>query len=277
MADTGARHTCALLVSAEQQAEVAAAFVREGLALGRRAVFMGLESETRDLDRRLQEDGCDTAAHVRAEDLVFIAEHDAAHLFASPDEQVARQLQETVERAVRDGYPGLFVASGSQPTGVGTHEAMIDRLIRRHPLTFLCLYDRSTLDDATITELTALHELDRAQPALFDDGWLRITSAGPGLLRLAGELDYDNSAALLAAMDQANAHAVAAGTDLEVDLASLRFTDVAGLRALHTAARAGPRLRLSPPQPILRRLLDLIDPDGVVAFELGEGRGFPQD
>lgn len=60
-------------------------------------------------------------------------------------------------------------------------------------------------------------------------------------MRLAGELDDSNRDAVIAALHQGQARAAAAGTTiLQVDLASLRFCDVAGLRALRAAARAEP-------------------------------------
>jgi hypothetical protein len=119
MVDIWPRHGCALAVSAEQQAEVAAAFVQDGLALGRRAVFLGSEPQTRELERRLREEGCDLAARVRDGDLLLVPEPETARLFGSTDEEVGRRLRAAAERAVRDGYPGVFPPPGSPLPVVG--------------------------------------------------------------------------------------------------------------------------------------------------------------
>ena len=255
MANAWPRHTCALSDSAEQQAEVTAAFVRQGLALGERAVFLGLELETRELDRRLREEGCDTAAHIQTGALVFTPEQAAAQLFTSSDEQVARRLRDTVEQAVCDGYAGVFVTSGSQPTGAGTHEAVIAPLIRRHPATVLYLYDRAWMDDAAIAGVTALHEFDRARPAVFDDGWLRITPTGrtkctwPASSTQQQPRRGDRRPAPGAGPRRRRGHHRPAGRPGVV-----RFCDVAGLRALRAAARAEPGIRLRRPHPMLCRI-----------------------
>jgi len=74
MAADRSGHSCAVVVSAEQQAEVAAAFVQEAPDIGQRAMFLGPASEARDLERRLREQGCDTDARIRAGDLVLTDE-----------------------------------------------------------------------------------------------------------------------------------------------------------------------------------------------------------
>ncbi|MEA2444923.1 MAG: hypothetical protein QOJ12_2215, partial [Thermoleophilales bacterium] len=80
-------------------------------------------------------------------------------------------------------------------------------------------------------------------------------------LRLAGELDFGCSQTLAAVLD-AHYHG-----DLSLDLADLRFVDVAGMRALR--GRKGQRLKILAASAGVRQLVDLLawdtDPDIEVA------------
>ena len=92
---------------------------------------------------------------------------------------------------------------------------------------------------------------------------LRIDTSNtmPGTVRIAvvGEIDLSNSdmlhAGLLAVLSAQRPHRI------EVDLAGVTFLDCGALTVLvvvgSAAARAGCQLRITNPQPIVRRILDL--------------------
>jgi hypothetical protein len=111
----------------------------------------------------------------------------------------------------------------------------------------LCVYDNATVRSGQRRKILVSHKVIAA-PALFDDGLLRITSQDEGL-RLAGELDISNRAALRTALRTDPA---------VVDVSALRFVDAGGIVAMHSAARG--RLRLLHPQPMPKRVIALVDP-----------------
>lgn len=93
-----------------------------------------------------------------------------------------------------------------------------------------------------------------------DDGRLRISwDTGPPRLVLAGDIDLNSHAALIASLARAKD---ADGTgQVHVDMAGVTFCDVAGLRIiLHGSGRgpAGGHTTLHNIPPRLRRLLDLL-------------------
>jgi anti-anti-sigma factor len=113
-----------------------------------------------------------------------------------------------------------------------------------------------------VRSLVAVHHTEVARPALYDDNLLRITAAGTGTARLAGEIDHSNRTPirrlLETALDQA-LRSEMAPTDITLDLSSLRFVDVAGAVSLVHAAEEFPashRLVLTGVRPRVMRVLD---------------------
>jgi anti-anti-sigma factor len=91
------------------------------------------------------------------------------------------------------------------------------------------------------------------------------------VVRVAGEVDVATSALLAAAVARAMDVAHEGRTDLVVDLAHVRFIDVSGINVLLSAtnqARGADRsLVLRSPSRAVRRLLDVLRLDGVLAVE----------
>ena len=85
--------------------------------------------------------------------------------------------------------------------------------------------------------------------------------ASPGTVRAAvvGEIDLSSSGVLRARL--LNVVSALHPHRIEVDLAGVTFLDCSGLTVLvalaQAAARTGCRLRITNPQPIVRRVLDL--------------------
>lgn len=89
---------------------------------------------------------------------------------------------------------------------------------------------------------------------------------GPGLrLRLAGELDGENTAAVMSALTAALDDPDA--VHVEFDIHDLTFLDSTGIRTLlgcrSAAERAGRRFRLVGPSPAVRQVLEITDLLGV--------------
>jgi anti-anti-sigma factor len=103
-----------------------------------------------------------------------------------------------------------------------------------------------------------------ASPLLYLD----ISHPSPGMARVAvsGEIDLYTADALREGLLRVLGEYTPAV--LEVDLTEVEFLDCAGVDVLvdaHNAARhAGVRLRVTHPQRIVRRVLDLVGPRGVL-------------
>ena len=95
------------------------------------------------------------------------------------------------------------------------------------------------------------------------------------VVQVTGEVDVATSAHLAAVIAQAMARAMekepAGKVDLVIDLARLRFIDVSGISVLVRAARlareGGGSLVLRSPNRSVRRLLDVLRLDAVLAVE----------
>ena len=114
-----------------------------------------------------------------------------------------------------------------------------------------CPYLQAQVTPGQVARLRGLHEVQVQTPAIFDDGLLRITRPRPGGLRLVGRMDATNRGIALAAITSA-----ARAGDRDLDLASLRYIDPAGVHALLTSGISG--LRLSRPGPLVQRLALLL-------------------
>jgi anti-anti-sigma factor len=96
---------------------------------------------------------------------------------------------------------------------------------------------------------------------------MEIAAAGPGALRLSGEVDVSNVPSLSSAL-----RSTAEGrTALLLDVAALDFIDVAGMRAIQRSALAlaarGGELTMLAPQPPVRRMIAMMGMEGLVRTE----------
>jgi anti-anti-sigma factor len=187
-----------------------------------------------------------------------------------------------LEAAVADGFSGLRVAIDMtwldevelSLNALVDYERRGSELIAKLPGTgiCLCIYDRRRFHDHTLARASHAHSIRFGAAAerteLFASSGLAISTAGPGALALAGELDMSNADAL------ADAIAVAAhgGDALVIDMRELTFIDVAGLRAIHAASRRfgrrGDMVLLSPPS-MVRRMMPVLGIDGALTLEEG--------
>lgn len=91
---------------------------------------------------------------------------------------------------------------------------------------------------------------------LYEDAHLRVIWTEDGWVRVTGEVDLSNSAALGAALTRLSA----AHGPLDVDIAGLRFVDLSGLRSLvqSETSAAGSPARLHNVPVHVRRLMSLL-------------------
>jgi anti-anti-sigma factor len=181
--------------------------------------------------------------------------------------QVVREVEDLVARAEAEGYQGLRLITDmgwavTDPAGAERlpwYEARINQAYLSGRVLGVCLYDQRAFDGHL------LHRIGSAHPATIplgeDSTWvplLRIQRPRPDVLRLTGEIDLTNRAALAGALESAVGD-LPAGTPLVVDASGLRFMDAATVGVLSRVAQASPGgLRLTGCRRAVRVVVDYL-------------------
>lgn len=247
--DRSDRHSCAILSSAEQAWEVLTGFTADGIEREEKVLVAGLRvDQSRDLLQRLrEEDGVHCDAAMADGQILVIDDADSSNSVPQQTSDLTAQLTAQVSQAVADGYRGIRITGLHRDSGVGRHEAALDRLVGEIPLTVLCPYFAADLTEPEVEYVRAIHQTEIPDDAVYDDGSLRITRPRRGWIKLAGRWDCSHHGAALDVVSRS-----AAAGDRDVDVASLRSIEQAGMFALLTEIPGG--LRLRSPQPQVRSL-----------------------
>lgn len=262
-------HACGLPVSDEDLWERTARFLGEGLRRGEHVVYA--ENRTADavLDR-LVDDGVPVRGPLETGQLVVLPTDVVVALGAAPAAQVLDVVGGLIDGALASGFPAVRIvgeASAGTRHGDGAamleYESRFDDLLAGRAAMIRCFYDRNRYSDADIARLRAVHRHEETvPPPLYDDDLLRITTPRPYAVRLAGEADHSNRPRIRRALDgalDAVLRSPRSPSVVELDLASLRFLDVAGAVSLVHAAEEFPSshtLLLSGVRPGVHRVLD---------------------
>lgn len=263
-------HACVVPDSDEHLWEVTAAWMAHGLDAGDRVVYF--EDGTADLVlRRLAEDRTPVREAVDQGQLVIVPTEATRAALAGSIESIAGILTAQIDETAALGWPGVRMAGESGPglmqdgglDKLVAFEKLADTIFHGHPTAhLLCRYDRRYFDDSAVDAMRDVHDTELVSPAVYDDTLLRITHSGPASVRLAGEVDHSNRLQIrrmLGATLDAALRSHSAPTDITLDLASLRFVDVAGAVGLVHAAEEFPsthRLVLTGVRSRVVRVLD---------------------
>jgi anti-anti-sigma factor len=261
-------HACIAPTSDEQLWEITAEWLACGLEAGERVLFFE-DGTAESVLERLADDRVPTAQSLADGQLTIVPGEQTRAALQAPAEQLAEVAAAQLDEEARRGWPAVRVTGNIHSKLAGglddivEYEHRIDGVYRLRPWAhMLCVYDHRHFPPDAARTLLTLHHTVVARPALYDDALLRITSSGPGSLRVAGEVDHSNRTAisrlLESALDQAlRSHT--APTDITLDLHSLRFLDVGGAVGLMRAAEEFPqshRLVLSGVRPRVLRVLE---------------------
>ena len=263
-------HVCAVPVSDEQLWEVSAQFLAEGLAGAERVVYFDDDGAADAVLDRLVDDRVPVQEPLATGQLTVVPAEETRRLLRRHPEEVRRLVAQTVDETLAAGWFGLRVTGQfsyglRRPAGVALweYDLALDAALRECPSAkLLCLYDRRRFPEAAIEEMRALHRRELSAPALYDDGLLRITRIGSCRARLAGEVDHSNRpriGKLLDALLDESLRGHDGPSSVELNLASLRFLDVAAAVALVHGSERFPsthRLVLSGVRPGVMRVLD---------------------
>jgi anti-anti-sigma factor len=263
-------HACVIPDSDEHLWEVTAEWVAHGLRTGDRVVYFEDDTAERVLNR-LSDDRVCVRDAISGGQLVIMPTETTRAALARPVEGIEQVIVDQIDETAAQGWPGLRLAGEPGPgllvrSGLGkviAHEERVERLLGENPTTrMLCRYDRRYFDDDAVDAMRAVHGTELVSPAVYDDTLLRVTRSSPSAVRLAGEVDHSNRAQIRRLLDttlDATLRSHSAPTDITMDVASLRFVDVAGAVGLVHAAEEFPsthRLILTGVRPRIGRILD---------------------
>lgn len=236
----------------------AVSFLEAGLAAGQQVWYVGD-----------WEDGVHTALiapRPGAVEVVPLEEHYAVHGTVDTREQVEAYAAATAD-ALAAGFTGLRVATDvtslvGTPTRLDSaarYEHKADRLMVTAPLSGMCGYDRSVLGAGVLAQLASMHPAATASATPFR---LHASTTSGCAAAIGGELDVTSAELLGLAL--ARAELLPQDGELVLDAHELHFIDRARLAALVEHARhLGARLVLCTDQPVVHRLVRLLDWDSV--------------
>jgi ABC-type transporter Mla MlaB component len=255
-------HACCRFAQVADRRVVAAAFVRDAVARGHKAIYL---CETQDLDALAQEltDGREDVAQAIERGQLELRSAPSAY---SPDssfdvERMLNAIQADRDQALADGYPALSITGemGWAHRDIPGYERLPEYERRFADMTAggnvvaLCNYPHGDFEPAMLIEVAAAHSVDLSPElaALVRTGYLVAARIDDGqTLRLAGELDFACADALASVLD---AHL---DEPMRLELAELRYVDVAGMRAMR--GRTGRRLTITGASAPVRRMLELL-------------------
>jgi anti-anti-sigma factor len=274
------RHVCLLYESEAERRAGLLSFVRDGFARGDRLVYF-LDSSTEDeVVELLAAEGIDTAAALAGGQLFVVPAEPVYFESGTFDpERMAAVLREQARLSAQAGFRQLRVAveMGWALHGRPGSERLLEwerlggDMLEEVGCVALCQYDRQRFDAETILGAMALHPTVVAGGRRAESlgvGDFVLEPAGEHRLRLLGDVDLSNTAALAERIGAEVAH----GIDLELDLSELRFIDVSGLWVLYDAAvqlgKQGRHVTLVTPPPSVIRMLTVLGWNEVTALRV---------
>jgi hypothetical protein len=259
-------HLCWAYRRTDEYLDGVVTFLREGLALGQRGLYMAERPETALLAELAALDGADEliargALQVRPLTYDMRSGTVGAPAVVDVDEQVVTYARAT-QTAVDDGFTGLraavdatpLVRTAAQREAFGRWEHVADRFIRKHPFAALCAYDVRAIGDEAIDEMACLHPRSwGAEPAF------HLHASPVADVALSGDVDAFAIDTFTLALERTVP--AMPGDDLVIDTRDLTFIDHRGLLALARHGRRlgvrGVVLLLAP--PIVHCLLEMVD------------------
>jgi anti-anti-sigma regulatory factor len=235
-------HACLTFGVPEEQFDLTAAFVRDGLAGGLKVMWLSDEPPEQAL-AALARRGI-AAGPAAADGQMIAAAWEGSvlsgHAFAAG--QAIDWLAGQITACRRQGFPGLRIAVDMgwalRPVPgieqLPQFEESVAATLAGSAAAMLCEYDRERFDPVTLATVAAFHTRSVAAATYHADAVLRICRqyAPPGI-RLAGEIDYQAEEPLTLAL----AEAVRLDGDIIINMAGLTFIDASCARIITDALR----------------------------------------
>jgi anti-anti-sigma regulatory factor len=235
-------HACLTFSDAEERLDLVAAFVRDGLRGGQKVVCWTDSISPEKLAGELATRSVRPGAALRRGQLTVAA---AADSLLGTGQASASTMVELlageVERAGREGYPGLRVTAdmcwATRPLAPADEllafETNVAGLFGDGRLCLICQYDRDRFDAVTLAFAAKAHPKTLAAQVYHEGVLLRICRQySPPGIRVAGELDYRHRDVL----EQALAESMRLDRHIHVNLTGLDYIDGACAAAIVQAA-----------------------------------------
>jgi anti-anti-sigma regulatory factor len=247
-------------------------FTATGLRLGHKVICFTDTFTPRTLRAHLEDAGVPTETAVAVGQLRIVPAVESYVGLLSGGRLATESMIETlvgeIDRAHREGYPGLRLAgdmgwtvrTGTTLHDLSRYEAQVNRVFLDRRVAGMCLYDRRHFPPERLHAVAAAHPGTVGPHA--DRAWTPLLrayrTADPPGLRLVGQVDRSNQEAFAAVLAAVTGPA-AQSRPAVLDLSGLSFADVRAATALVRADRAAAAgVRLVGCRPGLSRLLGLV-------------------
>lgn len=263
-------HVCWTYSSYAEHRRVLTTSLREGLAEQQRIAYFGVDGSEERVRAYLQQNGLDVESLLGAGTLLL---GDARRVYALDDrgridvDEMLARYRVLVDEALADGFAGVRVAAEggwmlddlSNLDRWSLYELRADLLAAEMPIVALCCYDARSADPVALRSVGAVHGL--TLNLAVEDSTFHLHAPSSGTIAVQGDLDVEwadrASALLLGTVDELH--------EGVVDVSGLRFTDVAGMRALSELLaaihRRGGRPTVRGASPAFIRLWSLLGRD----------------
>lgn len=235
-------HACLTFSDPDERLDIVAAFVRDGLVRSSKVVCLTEAVAPDRLTAELVDRGVPAPDTLPPHQLlIFSSEETWLAGGASGATSMIKMLERHLDDARREGFTGLRITAdmcwisrpGAPADQLPVFESAVGGLFEGGRLAAICQYDREIFDAVTLALATSTHSHTVAATAYYEDPVLRICRQhSPPGIRLAGEIDYNRVEEFTVAL----AEAVRLDQDIQINLAKLRFLDVACATAIAHAA-----------------------------------------
>lgn len=257
-------HICWVYGSDEEHRDVLTRYLKDGLERNERVLYLARRFTATKVMGYLREAGIVVEEFLSSGQLVFL-DAEAAYLDEGgfQPERMGDAFRQAATQAVVDGYRGLRAASETEwliplfvdPARFVAYELWVDQIVASLPQIGLCGYDARYSRPEWLQALQAVHS-HRITGRSIAASPFTIASADQGEIVVRGEVDWRCREAFQLALMAA---ATCAPAEVVLDLDSLRFIDLSGLRTLPALARSlrteGRTLTLRSLSSVARRVM----------------------
>jgi anti-anti-sigma regulatory factor len=267
-------HLCLPFASDDEQREVLASYIADGIRHGQRVLYFADRTEPAAIDRWLARRGVDGVLAVARGQLSVRSGE------AFDPRAAVTGIQGEMRQARADGYRGLRLTG--EMSWALRHRPGDDELLKYESeiattvslsgdVAAICQYDERLFDSDSVSGVVAFHSSVVRTDPLHDGRRLRVLPTfGPRGMKVIGTVDDTTVGGLVQALNEA------VGWPDEVihlDLGELQFIDVAGVRAIvRLAELLAPdrRLQVDELKPTLRKVMAIVGWDRTPGLTLGE-------
>jgi hypothetical protein len=241
-------HACLTFSDAEERMDLLAGFIRDGLRTGQKVVCWTDSTNPQALADQLTARAVRPGAALRRGQLQIEATGQSLRGGHAGAAGMVRILAEELERAGREGYPGLRVTAdmcwATRPSAAADDllgfETQVGDLFADGRLCLICQYDRDRFDAVTLAFAAKTHPKTIAAQVYYEHPLLRVCRQySPPGVRIAGELDYRHKDIL----EQALAESRRLDRHMHLNLTGLDFIDAACAAVIVATASTLPASR----------------------------------